>query len=165
MAISQFPSPSDSDNYVLISSVTPTAASSSVDFTSLSTYKKFLITMRDVTLATTGVVRIRINNDSGSNYLNNYFNWVSSSTTIETNFSSGFFVTTTNSTTQQTRYLKIENADQEGIKLASGAARVGSSYTITGDTLYLATGVITQLNVVTTTTFNAAGTIALYGAK
>jgi hypothetical protein len=92
-----------SDDFELISSVTPTAASTSVNFTSLDPFKKLLVICKDVELATTGIIRIRLNNDSnGDNYLYNYF---STSANINAAFGTGFQATTTNTVSQTVRFL------------------------------------------------------------
>ena len=93
MGISIFPTAaaSGSDNFELISSVTPTAGTTSVNFTSFAVYKKLLLVYQDIALSTNGVIRTRINNDSDSNYWNGYFSWASVSTTINTQVTSGFF--------------------------------------------------------------------------
>jgi hypothetical protein len=168
MGISIFPTAAaaafGSDDFELISSVTPTAASTSVNFTSLDPFKKLLVICKDVELATTGIIRIRLNNDSnGDNYLYNYF---STSANINAAFGTGFQATTTNTVSQTVRFLLIENCDKTGVKIATaGAARIGSDYTQNLNQLYLGTAIITQLNVVSSTTFTAAGTVALYGVR
>ena len=167
MAISQIPSNYlQSDDFQLISSVTPSVATS-VNFTSLGLYRKLLVTITDCVLASASVVRIRLNNDAtGGNYFWNYFSWISSTTTIQTGLGSGFQASISNSTTQQNRFLLIENCDKTGLKIATaGAGRIGSEYSQTLNQLYLGTSVISQLNVVSAQNFTAVGNISLYGAK
>ena len=62
-----------SDNWELISSVTPTAATAAVNFTGLSSYKKLMVVADGVTLSVTDELDIRINNDSANKYLYSYW--------------------------------------------------------------------------------------------
>ena len=76
MAISKLGG-STSDNWELISSVTPTAASAAVNFTGLNPYRKLLLIWDDVALASSGSVSVRLNNDSSSNYAYSFLSYIS----------------------------------------------------------------------------------------
>ena len=61
--------------------------------------------------------------------------------------------------------LLINNCDTAGVKFASGFSRTSNSYFIAADQVYLGSAVVSQINVVCTGTYNAAGNMTLYGAK
>ena len=58
-----------SDNWELISSVTPTALAAAVNFTGLGVYRKLMIVFYDLVLSSAGTLSIRLNNDSTSKYM------------------------------------------------------------------------------------------------
>ena len=55
------------DNWQLIQTNTPTSGTTS-SFTSLSGYKKFMLTFNQINTASSATYRIRFNSDSGNNY-------------------------------------------------------------------------------------------------
>lgn len=155
-----------SDNWELISSVTPTAATAAVNFTGLSPYKKLMVVANAVTLSTSNEIDLRINNDSGNNYF--YKIWTSAEVVKQRGFTSkvefSFAATTT------TAMIIIENCDNSGVKtISSGFGGTGSTTDqdsqFIENGIYLASAIVTQINVLTDVTFAGAGTVALYGVK
>lgn len=155
MAISKIGG-SSSDNWELISSVTPTASSAAVNFTGLSVYRKLLIRWTGLTLNTSSTVVLRLNNDSGTNYTYQANSGVSIAATSWSFNSSG--------STAPQGYAIITDCDTTSIKiLENGAGTPNPELKVQG--LYMATALITQVNLVTASTFAATGTVALYGVK
>lgn len=159
-----------SDNWELISSVTPTAASAAVNFTGLSPYRKLLLIWDDTTLGSSGSVSARLNNDSGSNYFytNNYFNSSSGSYQLRVT-SFGTEISFSTSGTNPQGLIEFANCDNTGLKTIVDGMMTGSSgageYKNQFYGYYKASAVVTQVNLITSTTFNAAGTVYLYGVK
>jgi hypothetical protein len=168
MAISQLGG-STSDNWELISSVTPTAASASVNFTGLTLYRKLLLIWDDVTLGSSGSVSVRLNNDSSSNYAYSFLSYVSTPTYANTFTIFDTEIDCSTSGTSPQGMIQFENCDQTGLKTISNAtwsgAAAGTSVNAAGYGYYKGSAVITQVNLITSTTFNAAGTVYLYGVK
>lgn len=168
MAISKIGG-STSDNWELISSVTPTAASAAVNFTALSLYKKLAVRFSGIVLGTAGAVDIRLNNDSGVKYDSGYFDDVSGSgLSYKTDTDSSQFRLGT-SNTQWSGYLEFVNCDTTGLKQISNGWAYSRTATdnrrnFTGG-VYRASAVITQFNFICTTTFTAVGSVDLYGVK
>jgi hypothetical protein len=166
MAISKIGG-SDSDNWELISSVTPTVSTAAVNFTGLSPYRKLLIMCDDITA---GELSVRLNNDSGSNYTFTYAKSSSLGTPYFNRrviFGTGFEFNT--SGTNGEGVLEFANCDTTGLKTITNGYGSGSS---SGSDIfnnysgyYKASAVITEVNLVTTSTFTAVGTVALYGVK
>jgi len=154
------------EDYQLISSVTPTAATSTVSFTSLGLHKKFLLVVADCANATAGRTSVRLNNDSTSKYLNSVAEWVSSASTLNVELSTQFrYGTATGTTNLHAAYL-IENCDTTGAKLLTkGFTRSGTAYQINQFGIYVGTAVVSRIDFITTTTFSATGTVYLYGVK
>ena len=145
-----------SDNWVSISSVTPTAASSAVNFTGISGYKKLMVVINAVTLASSSNITLRLNNDSGSNY-------VTTSSSAQGTFSTGQLLNTNATTT--TSVTEITSTDTTNLKILSGTNATNAvgayQYSIRG--IYVAAASITQVNLVCSATYAGAGTITLYG--
>lgn len=166
MAISKIGG-STSDNWELISSVTPTAATAAVNFTGLSLYKKLLVICDDITA---GALSVRLNNDSGSNYAYTAVNYTSTGPTYSnTVVIFGTEIALNTSGTNGEGVIEFANCDTTGLKtisngFASGAAS-GTAPRNQYSGYYKASAVVTQVNVVTTGTFSAVGTVALYGVK
>ena len=169
MGASQVPQASLVDNWVLISSVTPTAAASTVSFTSISGYKKLMIKTSTPTLASTGTLSLTFNSDTGANYSYSSIGSDGGTALIapfvaiaNTNIPYGTGTTGTNFS-----QLVINDTNTSGIKLISGFIRALS---VSGVQLYpsiigayFASAAITTVTLTTSTTFNAAGTVSLYG--
>jgi hypothetical protein len=154
-----------SDNWELISSVTPTALSAAVNFTGLSPYKKLMVVANGVTLTLSNELDLRVNNDSGNNYSYSY--WTDAPDVRAAGFTSKIVFTP--AATTLSGVIIINNCDNTGIKVvekgwAQDPASATNALFIEGGA-YLASAVVTQINVVTDTTFAGAGTLALYGVK
>jgi hypothetical protein len=155
-----------SDNWELISSATPTAASAAVNFTGLTPYKKLMVRWTGIVLSASNEVDVRLNNDSGNNY--NFFYTRDDGQTrggmVQSKIPFGPGTFTTNE-----GYVIFTSCDNTGLKFIENG--LGMSGGTTGTTycyyngFYLTTSIITQVNVITDTTFTAAGTVALYGVK
>lgn len=152
-----------SDNWELISSVTPTAASAAVNFTGLSPYKKLLIRCTGLSQVG-GTASVRLNNDSGTNYDWQYLEDSAPATeaatgdvlTAQTSFAlnlvtKGFAI--------------FSSCDNSGLKIMEEAASDATLYVYLANGFYVASAIITQVNLVSSGTFNASGTVALYGVK
>jgi hypothetical protein len=150
MSISKIGGATGSDNWELISSVTPTIATAAVNFTGLSVYRKFLVIAIDVGGQGAGeALSLRLNNDSGSNKYFHSTNWATS------------IPITTNATPTQGA-VTIENCDNSGVKYIYKNFNTAPTLT---DALYLASAVISQVNILSTATFSGTGTLSLYGVK
>lgn len=152
-----------SDNWELISSVTPTAASAAVNFTGLSPYKKLMVVADGVTLSVSDELDLRINNDSGNKYLYSY--WSSTEQLTQQSFTSKLSFTA--STTTIAAMVVIENCDNAGVKFISkgfGGATGGTTLFMENG-IYLASAIVTQINVILDNTYAGAGTLSLYGVK
>jgi hypothetical protein len=169
MAISKLGG-STSDNWELISSVTPTAASAAVNFTGLNPYRKLLLIWDDTTLGSDGSVSVRLNNDSSSNYAYTFVGY-SSGTGVYSNTVSifGTAIACSTSGTNPTGAMEFANCDTTGLKtITNGFVDGTGSGTAPKNQYsgyYKASAVISQVNLITSTTFNAAGTVYLYGVK
>lgn len=151
-----------SDNWELISSVTPTNGAAAVNFTGLSLYKKLLLRWTGIVFAGNDNVIVRLNNDSStSNYSYQYFS--STSYTFDDN-DAGFIMST--ATTNHIGYCIFVNCDTTSIKmLTNGAGQAGAGTRSDFQGFYLGNAAVTQVNLVTGSTFTAVGTVALYGVK
>lgn len=154
-----------SDNWELISSVTPTAASAAVNFTGLGVYRKLMLVVDGAQLATSQTFNLRLNNDSNNNYL--AIGGASSSGTFNSytdRFTSSWQITQTLGIAMDSVVI-IQNCDTTNIKTINGGGGSGSASRYADLGIYRATAIVTQVNLVTTSTFNATGTVALYGVK
>jgi hypothetical protein len=172
MGASTIPAPSGaaaSDNWVLISSVTPTNGSSSVSFTSISGYKKLMFKSDYPQLQTTGTLNLRFNSDSSTNYSyaslgsNGSTSLVAPLTALKgTGIPLG-----TGDVNNNFAQITINETNTSGVKNLSGFIR---SLTVSGTEIYpsligsyYASAAITTVSLVAGTTFSATGTISLYG--
>ena len=154
-----------SDNWELISSVTPTAGSAAVNFTGLSPYKKFLVKGKAVSQSS-NIISIRLNNDSGTNYDYIFSNW-GGSTLVNTGVggATAFEITQISSSADHFDAV-LENCDNSGLKLLTYGLSLGGITARRGYWgVYVASAIVTQVNVVGSGTFSGAGTISLYGVK
>ena len=152
-----------SDNWELISSVTPTAASAAVNFTGLSPYKKLLL--RCTGLSSSGAANIRLNNDSG-----NYYDWqyLENAYNAPEKYATGAILTAQTSFALNiiTKGFAIfSSCDNSGLKIMEQAASDKTQLAYQANGFYAASAIITEVNLVTGGTFNASGTVALYGVK
>jgi hypothetical protein len=152
-----------SDNWELISSVTPTASAASVNFTGLSVYRKFMILAKNV--SSTGILSVRINNDSTTAaYVTSWQNAASGVASFGFDINTLIDLTTGSGTSSF--YVQIESCDTTNLKVVTnGAASAGSTVRNQFYSIYTASAVVSQLNVISTGTFTATGTIAIYGVK
>lgn len=154
-----------SDNWELISSVTPTALTAAVNFTGLSPYKKLMVVADGVTITVANELDLRINNDSTNKYLYSY--WSTAEQVTQAGLTSR--ITFTTSTSPIAAMIVIENCDNAGVKFIQGFG--GQANTAAADShfvesgIYLASAIVTQINVLTDSTFAGAGTLSLYGVK
>lgn len=158
-----------SDNWELISSVTPAASVTSVNFTGLAVYRKLAIRWSLVDLTGTGSFRVRLNNDSGNNYDTSYLaNIASGFQNIATMAASDFRPINSNSE-QSSGFLEIINCDNTGVKFLVDGYLVN---TVTNNFvanqhygIYRASAVVSQVNFIFSTNTVGTGTVALYGVK
>lgn len=160
---------SSSNNYVLISSVTPTAATAAVNFTSLGLHTKFMLTFNAVGLATAGTPEILINNDSATDqYISARTSDNFAASNIEISGATGFRINSTAATTTSINdgFFVINNTDTTTAHFVEAASFECQGRRIRYDNgFYKASAVCSQINVVVSTTFNGTGTIKLYGVK
>ena len=168
MASSTVPAPATgatSDNWVLISSVTPTAAASTVSFTGISGYRKLMLRPVGLTLQTAGAgASVTLNGDTGTNYA---YAWFGGTTTQDNqqkqNGANITFNTGSTGTSVAGFTLTIDNANTTGIKTFTGFGTVISPVIQNLSGVYIGSAAITSVTLTTSTTFAASGTVALYG--
>jgi hypothetical protein len=153
-----------SDNWELISSVTPTVSTAAVNFTGLGVYKKLMVVCKDLNYAASATLRLRLNNDSGTNY-----SWTAWESTpdlqITGNDTSIKF--SPNNTPMSIAVIAMTSCDNSGIKLLEmgfGGNTLTEIWKLE-NAIYLANAVVSQVNVIIGSTFLATGTVALYGVK
>jgi len=167
MGASQIPAASTggatSDNYVLISSVTPTAAASTVSFTSISGYRKLMFRWLDTTLATSGSVNITFNSDTGANYAYGKVAGTSTMSNSQTQKDTKIALNTGTGTSQLGATYIIDGINNSGPKTfqAFGSSSGDTNLLVNG--VYYASAPITTATLNTTSTFSGVGTVALYG--
>lgn len=150
-----------SDNWELISSVTPTVSTSAVNFTGLSPYRKLMVTWSSLILSSANYVNIRLNNDSANKY--NFF------------ATTGTGATVTSTNVDQFTYGDGTFANANGAAIFTSCDNAGVKFMENGFHspalrcyyygYYLASAVITQVNFLGSSTFTATGTVSLYGVK
>ena len=157
------PSTSAGDNYVLISSVSPTAAASTVSFTGISGYRKLMFRWLDTTLATGGYVNVTFNSDTGTNY--NYAKVTGTSTIVNavTLKDTKINLDAASSTSQAGGFYIIDGITSTGPKTFTGFGTTSANQVASINGVYVASAAITIATLVATTTFSGAGTVALYG--
>jgi hypothetical protein len=166
MSSSIVPAPSaaaPSDNYVLISSVSPTAASSTVSFTSITGYRKLMFRQVGTQLTTSGYTRVTFNSDTGNNYS---YATVNGTTTIENSTvftAANIALSTANNTPMPGLNLIIDGITSTGPKPFTGFGQISGVTCASINGIYFASAAITTITLTATTTFNGAGTVALYG--
>ena len=165
---------SGSDNWTLISSVSPTASATSVAFTSISGYKKLLLRVVDPNTSATATFSLTFNSDSGANY-----SYAANSTSTSGGTSYPYSTVDTNNTSiplggpsaygnTVSAFILINETNTAGMKTLSGGAAwtidsIGGAGTpnLTGQ--YYASAAITTVTFSTSSAFTGAGTVALYG--
>lgn len=170
MGASVVPTPSITDNYVLISSVTPTVSASTVSFTSISGYRKLLLRTLNPGLSATSTITLTFNGDTGTNYSYQSVSRSSSTGTASgvLNASAGTGLALTSIPSGGLiQNLIINDTNTTGVKTFAGWMGKGDG----GNTvypeingMYFASAAITTVTLtVTTNTYLASGTVALYG--
>jgi hypothetical protein len=155
-----------SDNWTLISSVTPTASASTLTFSSIASYKKLMLRLNNPGLSGTGTVTITFNGDTGTKYSLYGVPFAGSGVTALSDQSTAGLILGT-SLAAISGSLVIESADTLNLKNISGYARlataspVGQFSYLAG--AYLATAAISSITITLTSTFAATGTVAIYG--
>lgn len=154
-----------SDNWELISSVTPTVSTAAVNFTGLSPYKKLMVVCRDINFAASSTLYLRLNNDSGNNY-----SWTAWESTpdLQIRGNEPYIKFSPNNSPMSIGIIAMNNCDNNGVKtLEFGFGGNGlTEIWQLENAIYLASAVVTQVNVITaSSTFLATGTVALYGVK
>lgn len=166
MALTVFPAPSTStsDNYVLISSVSPSAGASTVSFTSISGYRKLILRFVGTTLATASAgVRVTFNGDSGTNYAYARIGGTTTQDNQQTQVGTSIDLANASSTSVSGATIIIDNANTTGIKTFSGFGLVISPVISQLTGVYVTSSAISTVTLTTSTTFSGAGTVALYG--
>ena len=173
MGASQVPATTGSDNFVLISSVTPTASVNTISFTSISGYKKLALLVKDPGLSANASVSVTFNSDTGSNYPVSFVSYNDSTGALydaTSTITTGIQIFAGAASGIAKAHLIIENTDTTGMKTFSGLSGYNNpgvavaNPTISG--AYYATAAITTVTLTITTSsvnFTAAGTVALYG--
>jgi hypothetical protein len=155
-----------SDNWVQISSVTPTASAATLTFSSIGTYKKLMLRLNNPGLSGSGSVTVTFNGDTGTKYSLYGVPFASSGVSAIADQSTAglIFGTTVNAISGA---IIIEQADTSNLKNVSGYARVQTPSPVVIFSYlagaYLASAAISSITITLTGTFAATGTVALYG--
>jgi hypothetical protein len=174
MGASQVPAGIASDNWVLISSVTPTAAATTVTFSGISGYKKLLFRSNAPTTAATSTMSLTFNGDTGAKYAiySASFNGGSGAvlTAKREIAATAAAETTTVASGSFNMDLQIIDTNTTGVKNYSGyysALVAGVTSTVFPSVLgrYYASAAISSVTLTTTSTYAGAGTVALYGVS
>ena len=168
MGATTFPaaSASASDNWVLISSVTPTASASTLTFSSIATRKKLMLRLNNPGLSGSGSVTVTFNGDTGANYSLYGVPFAGSGVQALSDQSTAglIFGTTVNAISGA---IIIEQADTSNLKNISGFAKVTTPSPVYQFSYlagaYLASAAISSITITLTGTFAATGTVAIYG--
>ena len=172
MGASQVPATTGSDNWVQISSVTPTASVSTVSFTSISGYKKLMLRVIKPGFSGSPTTTLTLNSDTGANYaysaagISNYTSITLYDSIYGIN-EAGIPLGKSSSSLGLGALVIINEANTTGVKTISGFAQNTSTPTyvyssLTGE--YFASAAITTVTITLSTgTFTAAGTVSLYG--
>ena len=174
MGVSQVPTSNGavSDNWVLISSVTPTASATTVTFSGISGYKKLLFRSVAPTTAGTSTMSLTFNGDTGAKYAiySASFNGGSSAVLTAKREIATTAAAETASVASGSFNMDLEIIDTNttGVKNYSGyysALVAGVTSTVFPSVLgrYYASAAITSVTLTTTSTYAGAGTVALYG--
>ena len=159
-----------SDNYALISSVTPTNGSSTLSFTGISGYRKLMLRVVEPGLSSGSTVTLTFNSDTGANYAYQAAGMTSSSGAVAATYraikANGIAFTSVLTENLQ-QNLIINDANTTGVKTLSGFLYGGNfggtTYPDFQGTYFASAAISTVTLTVTTNTFTAAGTVALYG--
>lgn len=155
-----------SDNWVQISSVTPTASAATLTFSSIGTYKKLMLRLNNPGLSGSPTVTITFNGDTGTKYsLYGLPYAVSGVTAIGDQSAAGLILGTSLSAIAGA--IVIEQADTSNLKNISGYAKATTASPVATFSYlagaYLASAAISSITITLTGTFAATGTVVLYG--
>lgn len=168
MSISKLGVSTGSDNWELISSVTTPGSVTAVNFTSLSVYRKLALRWSNVELNSATYFRVRLNNDSASNYDTSYA-FEDTQMRLRVNMGETDFRPMSSDSIIQSGFLEIVNCDTTGLKyIVDGYVLNATTNTYKANNhygIYRASAVISQVNLIFGTITTGAGTVALYGAK
>lgn len=155
-----------SDNWELITSVTPTASSATVNLTSIPSRRKLMLVLKNVQTNVSSNVTIRVNNDSGTNAYQigtlDYTSGVFSGTFFATD---GYIRLTNGLASTFYAYLILSSCDNAGVKIIENGGTTAGGVNPQINGVYFGSAVVSELNVSTTSTFKALGTIEVYGAR
>lgn len=161
MPLTTIPATTGTETWQLISSSTPTSGST-VNFNSVSGYKKLRLVIKGLTLTAVAIVQVRLNDDSGANYdlgASNAASAIIAANQWSVGSATGSFAIAD---------LTFSTADQPVPQAATGlwTSDGGSAGRVGLHAVYRPAGAITAVNVVlSTSSFGSGntGTIALYG--
>jgi hypothetical protein len=162
------------DEWVLISSVTPTVATT-VSFTSISGYKKLALAIRTPGLSTQTQLSVTFNSDTGTNYgysgvffTNSTGAGQGASTSIA---AANIPIGNTNGiTATHQAFLSINDTSTAGFKTFNGFVGFSNSGSVpvtnpSFQGVYFASASISTVTLTAGANFAASGTVALYGVK
>jgi hypothetical protein len=159
MGATQIPA-STSDNWVQISSVTPTAGVSTVSFTSISGYKKLMLRVNGISSS----ALLTFNSDTSANYA--YSN-LQSSTTFSGAVAGADTSVALSGGSATSAVITIDEANTSGLKNFNGFSTGFTGATVAKPILqgaYYGTAAITTVTLTTVSgTYTATGTVTLYG--
>lgn len=161
MAISKLGAGGGSDYWELITSVTPTAGTGAINFTGLAVYKKLLVEVNGATTALAAQLLLRLNNDNTANAY-----WASLILDGgNVSIIPGTSFPLNNSTGTHNAFFILSSCDNNGLKIVDGGGGIDTDRNFFSG-FYKASAVVSQVNLVlSTSTFNAVGTISLFGVK
>jgi hypothetical protein len=145
----------DNDVWQLIATNTPSTASTST-FSSISGYKKLMLTFKNYTTSVSGPVQVRFNSDSTIGNTVSYANWYSNGGNYsETSIILGVYAYTS---TVRHGYIVVDNVNQSAPHIVDGQAYDGY---IRG--AYLPADPITSIVISPQNGGTFSGTFLLYG--
>jgi hypothetical protein len=173
MGFSTFPAPvaasgAESDNWTLISSVTPTAGATTVTFSSIASHKKLMLRLNNFTTSI-GNFSVTFNGDTGAKYSIYGLGMGSSSLTTPYQATNATNLLLGSALNAGQGVLTIEEADTASIKNIWGYMKAGNPG---GNVVYpsflgsyVASAAISSITLTTVATFNAVGTIQVWGVS
>lgn len=161
MGASQVPASIGSDNWVSISSVTPTAGASTISFTSITGYKKLMLRLNNISAGSS----LTFNSDTSANYA--YSNLQQSSSTFSGAVAAADNNVALTNGASTSAVLTINDTNTSGLKNFNGFSTYISGVTVSKPTLqgqYFGTAAITTVTLTSATgSYTATGTVTLYG--
>jgi hypothetical protein len=166
MGAVQLPASTLSDDWVLISSVTPTNGASTLSFTSIGQYRKLMLAIKAPGFSGSTTTTLTFNGDTAGNYSYSAVGYSASAVAAITSAVIGSQIPlgTATSGNLQANFT-INETNTAGAKNISGWFRPASVLypNLTG--VYFASAAITSMTITCTSggTFENSGTVALYG--